>query len=173
MLMTLCFSARSVHSIMGATANLHVKAFILFVVLTSVDPDPMSPLIFIVDMTTLILVVTSGCKAMKELQLREAKSTLSAVVEAAEQGEPTTITKDGRQPPSSSPMKKWTGLECEALPLLISFWLFRNLPWRTCRRDVPPGSCVRAPPIDFRLLARHQRDIITACRSAVMPAAKD
>ncbi|HEU5018556.1 MAG TPA: type II toxin-antitoxin system Phd/YefM family antitoxin [Pseudolabrys sp.] len=33
---------------------------------------------------------------MKELQLREAKSTLSAVVEAAEQGEPTTITKRGR-----------------------------------------------------------------------------
>ena len=33
---------------------------------------------------------------MKELQLREAKTTLSAVVEAAEHGEPTTITKHGR-----------------------------------------------------------------------------
>ncbi len=33
---------------------------------------------------------------MKEIQLREAKSTLSAVVEAAEKGEPTTITKHGR-----------------------------------------------------------------------------
>jgi len=33
---------------------------------------------------------------MKELQLREAKTTLSAVVEAAENGEPTTITKHGR-----------------------------------------------------------------------------
>jgi antitoxin Phd len=32
---------------------------------------------------------------MKELQLREAKSTLSAVVEDAERGEPTTITKHG------------------------------------------------------------------------------
>ena len=36
---------------------------------------------------------------MKELQLREAKTTLSAVVEAAENGEPTTITKQaGRLP---------------------------------------------------------------------------
>jgi antitoxin Phd len=33
---------------------------------------------------------------MKELQLRQAKITLSAVVEAAEKGEPTTITKHGR-----------------------------------------------------------------------------
>ena len=33
---------------------------------------------------------------MKKLQLREAKMTLSAVVEAAERGEPTTITKHGR-----------------------------------------------------------------------------
>ena len=33
---------------------------------------------------------------MKEIQLREAKATLSAVVEAAEKGEPTTITKHGR-----------------------------------------------------------------------------
>jgi antitoxin Phd len=35
---------------------------------------------------------------MKEIQLREAKATLSAVVEAAERGEPTTITKRGRPP---------------------------------------------------------------------------
>ena len=33
---------------------------------------------------------------MKELQLREAKTSLSAVVEAAEKGQPTTITKHGR-----------------------------------------------------------------------------
>lgn len=30
------------------------------------------------------------------LQLREAKATLSAVVDAAERGEPTTITRHGR-----------------------------------------------------------------------------
>jgi len=33
---------------------------------------------------------------MKSLQLREAKATLSAVIEAAENGHPTTITKHGR-----------------------------------------------------------------------------
>ena len=33
---------------------------------------------------------------MRTLQLREAKASLSAVVEAAEQGEATTITKYGR-----------------------------------------------------------------------------
>lgn len=33
---------------------------------------------------------------MKELQLREAKTKLSAVVEAAENGHPTLITKHGR-----------------------------------------------------------------------------
>lgn len=33
---------------------------------------------------------------MKTLALREAKATLSAVVEAAERGEATTITKNGR-----------------------------------------------------------------------------
>lgn len=34
---------------------------------------------------------------MKQLQLRDAKSALSAVVEDAERGEPTTITKHGRK----------------------------------------------------------------------------
>ena len=33
---------------------------------------------------------------MRTLRLREAKATLSAVVEAAQQGEATTITKHGR-----------------------------------------------------------------------------
>jgi antitoxin Phd len=33
---------------------------------------------------------------MKTLPLRQAKASLSAVVEAAERGEPTTITKYGR-----------------------------------------------------------------------------
>jgi len=43
----------------------------------------------------MVLVVTKA-QIMKELQLREAKTTLSAVIEAAERGEPTTITKHGR-----------------------------------------------------------------------------
>lgn len=33
---------------------------------------------------------------MNEVQLREAKAKLSALVEAAERGEPTTITKHGK-----------------------------------------------------------------------------
>ncbi|WP_117195820.1 type II toxin-antitoxin system Phd/YefM family antitoxin [Rhizobium terrae] len=33
---------------------------------------------------------------MKVLQLRDAKSTFSAIVEAAEHGEPTIVTKHGR-----------------------------------------------------------------------------
>jgi antitoxin Phd len=37
-----------------------------------------------------------GWHPMKEIQLREAKATLSTLVEAAEKGEPTTITKRGR-----------------------------------------------------------------------------
>jgi prevent-host-death family protein len=55
------------------------------------------------------LVVTEG--AMKELQLREAKSTLSAVVEAAQKGEPTTITKHGRPAAVIISHEEWTKLK--------------------------------------------------------------
>jgi len=73
---------------------------------------------------------------MKELQLREAKSTLSAVVEAAEHGEPTTITKHGRPAPSSISYEEWAKLK--AGPFLDLFWRFPNLPWRTCREAFRP-----------------------------------
>ena len=33
---------------------------------------------------------------MKSVQVREAKATLSALIEAAERGKPTTITKHGK-----------------------------------------------------------------------------
>lgn len=33
---------------------------------------------------------------MNSVQVREAKATLSALIEAAEQGEPTTITRHGK-----------------------------------------------------------------------------
>ncbi len=48
---------------------------------------------------------------MKELQLREAKSTLSAVVDAAEHGEPTTITKYGRPAAVVISYSEWTKLK--------------------------------------------------------------
>ena len=48
---------------------------------------------------------------MKELQLREAKTTLSAVVDAAERGEPTTITKHGRRAAVVISYKQWDKLK--------------------------------------------------------------
>ena len=48
---------------------------------------------------------------MKEMQLREAKATLSAVVEAAENGEPTTITKRGRPAAVVVSHAEWTRLK--------------------------------------------------------------
>jgi prevent-host-death family protein len=48
---------------------------------------------------------------MKELQLREAKSTLSAVVEAAEHGRPTTITKHGRPAAVVISHQEWVKLK--------------------------------------------------------------
>ncbi len=48
---------------------------------------------------------------MKELQLREAKATLSAVVEAAKKGQPTTITKDGRPAAVVISYAEWTKLK--------------------------------------------------------------
>jgi antitoxin Phd len=48
---------------------------------------------------------------MKELELREAKTTLSAVVEAAENGEPTTITKHGRPAAVVISYAEWTKLK--------------------------------------------------------------
>ena len=58
----------------------------------------------------MVLAVTR-IPPMKEIQLREAKATLSAVVEAAENGEPTTITKRG--PPAAVIVShaEWTRLK--------------------------------------------------------------
>jgi antitoxin Phd len=47
---------------------------------------------------------------MKELQLRDAKSALSAVVEDAENGQPTTITKHGRRAAVVVSYEQWTKL---------------------------------------------------------------
>lgn len=48
---------------------------------------------------------------MKEIQLREAKATLSAVVDAAENGEPTMITKHGRPAAVIVSYGEWTRLK--------------------------------------------------------------
>jgi len=49
-----------------------------------------------------VVTVEAG---MRTLSLREAKATLSAVVEAAAQGEATTITKHGRPAAVVVPVK--------------------------------------------------------------------
>jgi antitoxin Phd len=104
-----------------------------------------SPLTFTEDMTTLVLVVTSGCKAMKELQLREAKSTLSAVVEAAEQGEPTTITKHGRRAAVIISYEEWSKLKSKVpsfadLLLAVPQLAMEDLPKRRPARIVREGA---------------------------------
>jgi antitoxin Phd len=109
------------------------------------SPPNIRPLTLIVDMTTLVLVVTDGCKAMKELQLREAKSTLSAVVEAAEQGEPTTITKHGRPAAVVISHEEWTKLKCKVpsfadLLLAVPQFTVEDLPERRSARIVREGA---------------------------------
>jgi antitoxin Phd len=48
---------------------------------------------------------------MKKIQLRQAKATLSAVVEAAKNGEPTMITKHGRPAAVIISHGEWTKLK--------------------------------------------------------------
>ena len=79
---------------------------------------------------------------MKEVQLREAKATLSAVVEAAEKGEPTTITKRGRPAAVVLSHAEWTRLQTRvpsfadlllAVPLLEPKDLPKRRPARVMR----------------------------------------
>jgi prevent-host-death family protein len=81
---------------------------------------------------------------MKEIQLREAKATLSAVVEAAEKGEPTTITKHGRPAAVIVSHSEWTKLKSAvpsfadlllAIPPLDPEDLPKRRPARVVRRD--------------------------------------
>jgi len=82
---------------------------------------------------------------MKELQLREAKSTLSAVVQAAEQGEPTTITKHGRRVAVVISYEEWTKLKCKVpsfadLLLAVPHLTAEDLPERRSARIVREGA---------------------------------
>ncbi|HLG82461.1 MAG TPA: type II toxin-antitoxin system Phd/YefM family antitoxin [Bradyrhizobium sp.] len=81
---------------------------------------------------------------MKEIQLREAKATLSAVVEAAENGEPTTITKHGRPAAVVVSYGEWTKLKKKvpsfadlllAIPPLDTDDLPRRRPARVTRKS--------------------------------------
>jgi antitoxin Phd len=81
---------------------------------------------------------------MKKIQLREAKATLSAVVEAAENGEPTTITKHGRPAAVVVSHGEWTKLKSRvpsfadlllALPPLDPEDLPKRRPARVVRKS--------------------------------------
>jgi prevent-host-death family protein len=82
---------------------------------------------------------------MKELQLREAKSTLSAVVDAAERGEPTTITKHGRPAAVVISHEEWTRLKRKVpsfadLLLAVPPFTAEDLPERRPARIVREGA---------------------------------
>ena len=82
---------------------------------------------------------------MKELQLREAKTTLSAVVEAAEQGEPTTITKHGRRAAVVVSYDEWSKLKSKIpsfadLLLAVPQLGMDDLPQRRRARIVREGT---------------------------------
>ena len=81
---------------------------------------------------------------MKVLQLREAKTTLSAVVEAAENGEPTTITKHGRPAAIVVSHAEWTRLKSKVpsfadLLLAVPPLGEQDLPKRRAARIVREG----------------------------------
>ena len=82
---------------------------------------------------------------MRELQLREAKSTLSAVIEAAERGEPTTITKHGRPAAVIISHQEWTRLMSKVpsfadLLLAVPHLAAEDLPERRPARIVREGD---------------------------------
>ncbi len=60
---------------------------------------------------------------MKTLPLREAKTSLSAVVAAAERGEATTITKNGRPAAVVVPVEQARGLYPADRPSFADFVL--------------------------------------------------
>jgi antitoxin Phd len=83
---------------------------------------------------------------MKELQLREAKATLSSVVDAAERGEPTTITRHGRPAAVVVSHEEWIRLQRKipsfadlllAVPPLAAEDLPERRPARVVREGAP------------------------------------
>ncbi len=67
--------------------------------------------------------MTIGGRLMKTLRLRDAKASFSSVVEAAEQGDPTIITKHGRPVAMLVPLKEGRSLYPDASPSLADLLL--------------------------------------------------
>lgn len=74
---------------------------------------------------------------MNKINLRDAKANLSAVVEAAERGEPTTITKHGRPAAVVVPVEAARALlEAPQRPSFASLLL--SIPFGDFERDQTP-----------------------------------
>ncbi|MBY0334044.1 MAG: type II toxin-antitoxin system Phd/YefM family antitoxin [Acetobacteraceae bacterium] len=77
---------------------------------------------------------------MKEMQLREAKARFSAVVDAAEEGEPSLITRHGKPAAVVIGFEEW-----KRLSQVPSFgWLLMNSPLED--GDIPERD--QSPPRD-------------------------
>ena len=74
---------------------------------------------------------------MQTLQLRKAKASLSAVVEAAERGEATTITKHGKPAAVVVPVSDAQKLYPSKRPSLISLLMAMPHPLETSRDESP------------------------------------
>src|SRR4029077_8909404 len=103
---------------------------------------------------------------MKQVQLREAKTTLSAVVEAAEPGEPTTITKHGRPAAVVISHAEWTRLKTRvpsfadlllAVPPLDPGDLPKRRPARIVRKGRFKG-CQVIPSTQMRCRSSRRRE---------------
>src|ERR1700756_4079802 len=77
---------------------------------------------------------------MRTLRLRDAKASLSAVIEAAERGEATTITKYGRPAAVVVPVAEAQGLYPTDRPSFAS--LLMGVP-RRCERPICEGLAAR------------------------------
>lgn len=77
---------------------------------------------------------------MQQIQLRDAKATLSAVVDAAEQGEPSVITRHGKPAAVVVGFEEW-----QRMSKVPSFgWLLMNSPLE--EGDIPERD--QSPPRD-------------------------
>ncbi len=80
---------------------------------------------------------------MREVQLREAKATLSAVIDKARQGEPSIITRHGRPEAVILSFEEW-----ERLSHVPSFGrLLMAAPFEDC--DLPPRNAVPLHEVDL------------------------
>lgn len=87
-----------------------------------------------------------GARIVKSLQVREARAAFSALVEAAERGEPTTITRHGR--PAAVVVPVSAARELYPEPSFADFLLSFPGPLDVERDDTPLGEAdlSAAPP---------------------------